>query len=84
MDNSDTLTVGRKLEILHNVINKMVAQLETKEAVLKLSVSDLIRLLEMETELAGKLAPQKTVIQWIDPYLSETNAETEADPPKTA
>jgi len=84
MENSDTLTIDRKLEILHNVINKMVAALEAKDATVKPSVGDLIRLLEMETELAGKLTPQKTVIQWIDPYLSETNEESEAKPPKTA
>ena len=84
MENSDTLTIDRKLEILRNVINKMVGQLEKADAQLKPSVGDLIRLLEMETELAGKVAPQKTVIQWIDPYLSETNAESGAEPPTTA
>jgi len=92
MENSGTLTIDRKLEILHNVINKIVGQLDKPEAILKLSVTDLIRLLEMETELAAKVAPQKTVIQWIDPYLNETLSETgsetkvepEADPAKTA
>ena len=84
MENSDTLTIDRKLEILRNVINKMVGQLEKADAQLKPAVGDLIRLLEMETELAGKVAPQKTVIQWIDPYLSETNAESGAEPPTTA
>ena len=83
MENSDTLTIDRKLEILRCVINKIVGRLEAETA-LKPSVGDLIRLLEMETELAAKVAPQKTVIQWIDPYLSETDGEPEADPAKTA
>lgn len=81
MENSDTLTIERKLEILRSVINKIVGQLET-EPKIKPSVGDLIRLLEMETELAGKQTPEKTVIQWIDPYLSETSAESGTDPPK--
>ena len=84
MENSDILTIDRNLEILRNVIDKLVAQLEDPKMILKLSVSDLIRLLEMETELAGKLVPQKTVIQWIDPYLRETAAEPGAEPPKIA
>lgn len=93
MRNSEPLTIDRKLEILHDAINKMVVELEGppgaqadgKQIVLKFSVPDLIRLLEMETELAGKLAPQKTVIQWIDPYLSETKqtSETNPDPGET-
>jgi hypothetical protein len=83
MENSAPLTDARKLEIIHGVIDKMVEQLGNATA-LKPSVGDLIRLLEMETELAGKLAPQKTVIQWIDPYLSETGAEPEEKPPQTA
>lgn len=82
MENSDALTIERKLEILHHVIGKMVEALEKQESTVKPSVGDLIRLLEMETELAGKLTPEKTVIQWIDPYLSETNPESGADPPK--
>lgn len=82
MENSDTLTIERKLEILHHVIGKMVEALEKKDSTVKPSVSDLIRLLEMETELAGKQTPEKTVIQWIDPYLSETSAESGTDPPK--
>ena len=82
MRNSAPITIDRKLEILHNVINRMVDKLEDKKTDLKPSVGDLIRLLEMEMELAGRLTPQKTVIQWIDPYLCETNRESEKNPPE--
>ena len=82
MRNSDPITIDRKLEILHNVINRMVDKLEDETTALKPSVGDLIRLLEMETELAGRLTPQKTIIQWMDPYLCETTPEIQENPSK--
>ena len=85
MNNNEPLTIDRKLEILHSAIDKILAQLEKQDNTkVKPSVADLIRLLELETELAAKLAPQKTVIQWIDPYLPETNTEPGDNPPKAA
>lgn len=69
---------GRKLEIIHSAIGLIESRIRKQE--IASSMSDLIRLLEMEAELSGRGAIRETRATWVDPEQTAGEAGKPKEP----
>jgi len=73
----EPLPESRKLEIVHSAIRLIESRIQKKE--ITSSMADLIRLLEMETELASRGAVREIRATWVEP---DQPTVEEAEEPK--
>ena len=80
-DQRQPLPEGRKLEIVQSAIGLIESRIQKEE--ISSSMSDLIRLLEIEAELSGRATVRETRATWVDPDEPLGERTGAADPQTT-